>query len=228
MLRHFSGKEIVVGCCLVVLAASGGTAAQDERSSSFRSTTQIGARLGVWANRGETPISSAPDGSFETNFNDANFYIEGFFAYHVIPFIQLELSFGSVNRGSVTFKEGSTTNVGNVFVHPILAQVRLYPTAFLSKTFQLFLLGGGGVYYGRRNVQFTASSLAYYYGVPEKSATVFSYVIGGGIELPLSSSLVLEGQGKYMPIEFSKELQTIHRYDALAFMIGVRYLYKVK
>lgn len=200
--------------------------ADADKSLLFSEKHQAGIRLGVWANNGESPTDSA--GISETNFKGASFFFEGYFAYRLAPIVMLELSFGIVNRGSVTFREAGGTNVGNVLVHPILLQMKFYPLASLKEKFQPYLLAGGGLYYGRRSVQFTTSSGVYYYGLAEQSGTDFNYVLGGGIDWPLSPAIGLEAGVKYMPIEFSKELQTIRDYDAVAFTIGVKYLYSSK
>lgn len=215
---------LILSCALLGLA-SWGTAQADDYPL-FNEKHQAGIRLGVWANNGESPTDSV--GVFETNFKEACFYFEGYFAYRLVPAAMLELSFGIVNRGSVTFMEAGATNVGNVLVHPILLQLKLYPLASLKAKLQPYFLAGGGLYYGRRSVQFTTSSDVYYYGLAEQSGTDFNYVLGGGIDWPIATTIGLEAAVKYMPIEFSKELQTVRNYDAVAFTVGVKYLYSSK
>lgn len=215
---------LILSCALLSLA-SWGTAQADDYQL-FKQKHQAGIRLGVWANNGETPTDSV--GVFETSFKDANFYFEGYFAYRLFSQAMLEFSLGIVNRGSVTFREAGATNVGSVLVHPILLQLKLYPLASLKAKLQPYLLAGGGLYYGRRSVQFTTSSDVYYYGLAEQSGTDFNYVLGGGIDWPIATTIGLEAGIKYMPIEFSKGLQTIRNYDAVAFTVGVKYLYSSK
>jgi len=199
---------------------------QPNNHQLFNNMHQAGIRLGVWANNGESPTDSV--GISETNFKGASFFFEGYFAYRLAPTVMLELSFGIVNRGSVTFMEAGATNVGNVLVHPILLQLKLYPLASLKAKLQPYLLAGGGLYYGRRSVQFTTSSDVYYYGLAEQSGTDFNYVLGGGIDWPIGTAIGLEAAIKYMPIDFSKGLQTIRNYDAIAFVVGIKYLYSSK
>lgn len=221
---------LILPCALLGLASWGTAQAEDanlDKYLLFNSMHQAGIRLGVWGNQGGMPPQADPQGTFETNFKDANFYFEGFFAYRLFSQAMLELSVGIVNRGSVTFIEGNATNIGNVLVHPILLQLKLYPLSSLTPRLQPYLLAGGGLYYGRRSVQFTKSSDAYF-GLNEESGTNLSYVLGGGIDWPIGTSIGLEVSVKYMPIEFSKGLQTIRDYDAIAFTIGVKYLYLSK
>lgn len=215
---------------ILLLPASWGMAQakpdQSDKYLLFNKMHQAGIRLGIWANNGGSPTDSP--GTVETSFKEASLYFEGCFAYRLAPQAMLELSVGVVNRGSVTFREGNTTNIGNVLVHPILLQLKLYPLASVKLRFQPYLSAGGGLYYGRRTVQFTTSGDVYYFGVEEQSGTNLNYVLGGGIDWPIGKKIGLEAGIKYMPIEFSKGLQTIRDYDAIAFTIGVKYLYRSK
>lgn len=215
---------LILFCTLAGLAIPG--TAQADGYPLFNEKHQAGIRLGVWANNGESPTDSV--GISETSFKDANFYFEGYFAYRLLPQAMLEFSLGIVNRGSVTFKEAGATNVGNVLVYPVLLQLKLYPLASLKAKLQPYFLAGGGLYYGRRSLQFTTSSDVYYYGLAEQSGTDFNYVLGGGIDWPIATTIGLEAGVKYMSIEFSKGLQTIRDYDAVAFTVGVKYLYSSK
>lgn len=222
-------RHLILFCTLAGLTSWGTAQAQQadgDRQLLFNEKHQAGIRLGVWANNGESPTDSV--GISETNFKAACFYFEGYFAYRLAPPAMLELSFGIVNRGSVTFKEAGATNVGNVLVHPILLQLKLYPLASLAAKIQPYLLAGGGLYYGRRSLQFTTSSEVYYFGLAEQSGTDFNYVLGGGIDWPIGATISLEAGVKYMPIEFPKGLQTIRDYDAVAYTVGVKYLYSSK
>jgi outer membrane protein W len=191
----------------------------------FNNSHQAGIRIGVWSNQGGSPPAVASDGSFETNFHDANFYFEGYFAVRLFTQAMLELSLGIVNRGSVTFIEGGVTNIGNVLVHPILVQFKFYPLSTFKARLQPYLVAGGGLYYGRRSVQFTRSSSIYYGGLSEQTGTSFNYTLGGGFDWLLGTTLGLEINVKYMSINFSKSLQTVRDYDALTFTIGIKYFY---
>jgi len=225
------GKQLVLACIIIGLASLGSIQAEDanlDKHLVFDSMHQVGIRLGVWENQGGSPPQEDPLGTFETNFNDANFYFEGFFAYRLHSSAMVELSLGIVNRGSVTFIEGNATNIGHVLVHPILLQLKLYPFFSLTPRLHPYLVAGGGIYYGHRSVEFTRSSDPYFFNLNEQSGTNFSYVLGGGIDWPISTSVGLETNVKYMPINFSKGLQTIRDYDAIVFTIGVKYLYLPK
>ncbi len=224
-------RNLLLLCTFICTASWGAAQAQQadvDKHLLFSEKHQAGIRLGVWANNGESPPETDSLGTFETNFNSANFYFEGHFAYRLFSHAMLEFSLGVVNRGSVTFRQAGVTNVGNVLVHPILLQLKLYPLASVASELQPYLTAGGGLYYGRRSVQFTRSSYVYYSGLQEPSGTDFNYVLGAGIDWPIGATVGLEVGAKYMPIEFSKGLQTIHNYDAVAFTVGVKYLYSSK
>lgn len=183
----------------------------------------FGARLGLWSNQGEAPPEIGTDQIFETNFNDQNFYFEISGARRIIPMTMLEMSLGIVNRGSVTFREEGRDNVGNVLVYAVLLQARFYPLAGSAWGLQPYVTAGGGLYYGRRSVQFTTDY--YYSGLDEETGSDFSYTLGGGIDYPLAPAISLELNMKYMNIGFDDGLMTINNYDALAISIGAKYLY---
>ncbi|MEW5993669.1 MAG: hypothetical protein AB1744_04645, partial [Candidatus Zixiibacteriota bacterium] len=94
--------------------------------------------------------------------------------------------------------------------------------------FHPYLSVGGGLYYGRRTVQFTTSSQVAAFGLDEDTGTDFNVALGGGIDWPLGTTIGLEAAVRHMPIEFSDGLQTIRDYDALAFTVGLKYLFATK
>jgi opacity protein-like surface antigen len=220
------GKCLLLSTVLVALVGWQSVSAdQTEPYQLFNKSHQAGIRLGVWANQGGRPPAEAQ--YFETNFNNANFYFEGYFGYRLLPIVMLELSLGIVNRGSVTFIENNASNVGHVLVHPLLLQAKLYPLSSLGTRIQPYLTGGGGLYYGRRSVQFTTSG-SIYFGLDEQTGTNLNYAFGGGVDWPVGKTIGLEANVRYMSINFSKGLQTVRDYDALVFTIGLKYLYLPK
>ncbi len=199
--------------------------ADAEDRPSYLGKRQVGIRLGVWSNRGETPPKEGQvneEGTFSTNIKESAFYFEGFYSYPLLPWTSAELSLGSVNRGSVTINEGTKSDIGNLIIYPVLVQFKVYPAFMFPSKFQPYLLAGGGLLYGRRTVQFTSSG-SYYSNWAEESSTDFSYVLGGGIDYLVAGPIGLDFTVKYMPIKLS--LVTIEDYDAVAFALGVKYLY---
>lgn len=202
----------------------------------FLTQHQAGFRLGVWSNQGDLPPSEGDitsdgivTGFFKTSINSASAYVEGYFGYRLNSRLVGELSLGTVNRGSVTLADTTgiydASDVGNLMIYPILVQLKLYAPKIPNSNLHPFILAGGGIHYGRRNVQFS-NSQNYYANWQEETATDFNYVIGGGFDWPIASSIGLDFTVKYMPINMS--LVVIDKYDALAFTVGVKYLYKPK
>jgi len=202
-----------------------GQRANAEDQPGFTGKRQVGVRLGVWSNRGETPPKDGQvneQGTFSTNIKESAFYFEGLYSYPLLPWTSAEISLGSVNRGSVTINEGSMSDIGNLIIYPVLIQLKVYPAFLLPTKFQPYLLAGGGLLHGRRTVQFTSSG-SYYSNWAEESSTDFSYVLGGGIDYSIARPIGLDFTVKYMPIKLS--LLTIENYDAIAFALGIKYLY---
>ncbi|MEK7775184.1 MAG: hypothetical protein AAB305_04800 [Candidatus Zixiibacteriota bacterium] len=191
----------------------------------YGSTHQIGIRIGGWANLGDNPPAIGLSGNFESKINSGSAYGEAFLAWKLFHSGFAELDLGAVNRGSVTLVENGQQNIGYLQVTPLLLQCRYYPVMGQSAKIFPFLTAGGGVYFGRRSVQFTTDSYASTYdGFNDESQTEFNYVLGGGIDFRLSRSIALELQSKYMPIHF-KQLALVENYTALTITIGVKYLY---
>lgn len=223
------GKRILLPALLLIFLGAGLVPAQDKQPQdplTLRDKHQVGIRLGVWANNGATvpPYVATDDDNIilETDINDASFYFEGFFAYNIMPHLYAELSFGMVNRGSVTLYEYGTTDVGNLLLYPILLQLKFYPLASFNARLQPYLTGGGGIYYGRRDVQFTDSW--YYYGFDRDSETDFNYTLGAGADWLLTNRLALDLNLRYMAIDFSEGLIAVSDYNALTVTVGIKYL----
>ncbi|MBN1211279.1 MAG: outer membrane beta-barrel protein [candidate division Zixibacteria bacterium] len=196
-----------------------------EKIAPFEKRHQAGARLGVWLNQGDEPLGRDSSNVFyKTDIGNNNFYFEGFGAYRLNSRIMLEVTLGFVNRGNVTVFDGVDSYVGNLVVYSMLAHVKLYPLPRLFGRFYPYLTAGGGLYYGRHDVQFT-TNYDFFRVFDEKSGTDFNYALGGGIDWPLSSVFGLDLNVKYMPITLSKELVEITDFDALSVSVGVKYLF---
>jgi outer membrane protein W len=194
---------------------------------SLRSKNQLGVRLGAWASQGEAPPASGSNSStgesFHTNINNTNFYFEFYGSLRATDVLRGELSVGTVNRGSVTVQQGPFADVGNLNVFPILIKARIYPLIMTSSRLQPHVAAGGGIYYARRNVQFTNNAF-YYTGLNEDSEVDFNYVLSAGIDYVASSIIAVEAQAAYMPISFSNPLVGVKDYKAVGITIGVKYL----
>ena len=219
MHRVTTGKLLIFVITLSLFACSA-----SEASQVVLRKHQAGIRLGVWSHQGGVIPASDSSGTFRSNINKESFFLEGYYGYRIFPALVGEFSLSIVNRGSVSFEESGTSNVGNLLVYSFLLHARCYPLVMVKSKIQPFVSVGGGVYYGRRSVQF--SSNFYYAAYNEESGINLNYSFGGGFDVQLSNSIALETGSRFMSVNFSKELMGIKDYDALAFWVGVKYLYQ--
>lgn len=220
-------------CLLVSLALTGQSIAgeADEQTSPWFSSHQVGIRLGGWANQGGLPADSidgdSPATFIETDFSNGSFYFEGFFGYRISSALMSEVSLGIVSRGDVIFVEASgEASFGTLLIYPILVKLKLYPLSTLPAKFHPYVFAGGGLYYGRHDIQIAQgfdSFLRQRFG--EASETTFNYVLGGGIDWPLASIVAMDLQVQYMPIDFSEELIGVRDYSTFTITVGVKYLF---
>jgi hypothetical protein len=194
-----------------------------QEQNSFERKHQVGARLGVWANGGDSPpgFYEAPGLQFRSDINDANVYFEGFGAYRLFSQAMVELSFGFVNRGDISLIEGEREYYGSLVLYPILLQFKYGLPSPGGKLYP-YVAVGGGFYYGRNSVQFTNDV---FFSLNQTSETDFNYVLSGGIDWPLAGSVGAEINVKYMPINFSKDLFLVRDYQAFAVSFGIKYLF---
>ncbi len=222
MIRRF---YIVI--IFILTASTQSVMAKDSSQTlpqKYRSSHHAGIRLGVWSNKGESPPAISIDSTLLSNMKDNNFFFEGYYGYRLTASLMVEGSVGLVNRGSVTFKEFDTDKIGNVLLYSMLIQGKIYPLGSSSLRLQPYIMAGGGLYYGKRSVQFT-SNYYYYNNVGEESDTDFRYTVGGGFDYPIASMLALDFSIKYMAIDFSDKLITISNYEGLAISVGLQYFW---
>ncbi len=199
---------------------------------------QFGLRMGTWSNNGTSPPDvivvppidslSAPTDSLITSIKNVNFYIEGFYAYNIFSSLFTEISFGMVNRGDMQVYSSGTYDFSNVLLYPILLQLKFYPLHTLKSKFQPFIGAGGGVYFGKQNIQFTNNYYTRFYQLQGDSETDFNYTVSGGFDWELRSKFFLDFQVKYMPIKFSNYFVGVKDYSATTITIGIQYKYNNK
>lgn len=215
---------VVLVALIITINVNPANAQMQKNIDLFNSSHQAGVRLGVWSHQGGTN----QDTLFSTDHNNSVVYFEAYFAYRLTRPILLELSAGMVNRGTVSISSlDFGSDVGNLMFYPILLQAKLYPLASQTRQIQPYFVVGGGVFFGRRTIQFTTNNF-----VPtslrEDSKSDFNYVVGGGADYILTDKLSLDFSVKYMPINLSEELVGVKDYSAVAFTIGIKYLYRPK
>ncbi len=194
--------------------------------SGFNTKNQLGIRLGVWSNDGETPPRQFDinESIIRTKINDGNFYFEGYYGHRFSPLLVGEIALGIVNRGTVTINDAYQDDIGNLMVYPILAQLKLYPLSNSNTTVKPYLVAGGGMYYARQSVQFSTSYYEPFRN--EKSEIDFNYVVGGGFDYAFSENIGFEVNAKYFPINFSNSLLRISDYSAVTITIGIKYIFE--
>lgn len=227
--------ELVIAVSITAVAVSveaqPDTAIVNPVQQVYFNSHQAGVRLGGWANRGSNPPDSfnlADDRTYLTDFGSGNFYLEGYLGYRVSRALMLEFSLGIVSRGDVILVEADGgSSVGSMQIYPILAKLRVYPFGAHTGQFYPYIMAGGGIFYGRHDIQITTGWTAYYRSeLGEDSETDFNYVLGGGIDWPVASVVALELSAQYMPVKFSGDLIGIRDYSSLTVTVGAKYLFR--
>ena len=234
-VRHsrFNRYGLTISVILaVVLAISLSARAQGDKTAvqmTYYNSHQTGVRLGGWANLGDSPADSVGGATstafYVTDFNGGSFYIEGFVAYRLSSALLVEISGGVASRGEVTLvEEDGSSYYGSMHIHPIMLKFRLYPMESLARRFHPYLMAGGGVYYGRHDIQIELGGDVWR-AFDEDSQTKLGYVLGGGFDWSAASKIALGLNMQYMPIKFSDKLIGIDDYSALTITLGVNYLF---
>jgi len=227
----------VTAALLVLVLAALPAAAQDSRSDridAYLKSHQVGLRIGAWANNGDTPADSVGTASdflyYLTDFTGGNAYLEGFFAYRISPYLTGELSAGIVSRGDVTLQDNflQQTSFGSMVIYPILLKARFYPLGAAHTKFHPYVMAGGGMYYGKHDVQIIDNYAGLTADLDQSSETIFSYVLGAGVDWPVAEVIALDLQAQYMPIDFSKDLVGVQDYSSFTITVGVKYLFFAK
>ncbi len=232
-------RSVLAATAIVALVVLVGLPAEaldkkPDRTTIYLKSHQAGVRLGAWANQGETPADSVPtpyDGLYYLpDFTSGNAYLEGFFAYRLSPYFAGEFSAGIVSRGDVTLQDNISgqTSFGSMVIYPILLKARFYPLGASHTRFHPYVFAGGGMYYGKHDVQIVANALGLQADLDQSSETKFSYVVGGGVDWPVAEMVALELNTQYMPIKFSKNLVGAKDYSSFTITIGVKYLFSAK
>lgn len=186
---------------------------------------QVGGRLGVWSHIGEDAPDEDESGTFQADLSDQSFYLEGTAGYRLNPLLFGEFTLGMVDRGDVTIQDGPNQRIGSLLITSFLLHARLYPIPGGIGSLVPWASIGGGLYYGKRNVKFTTVGSPFYDNLDQESRTQLGYSLGAGIDWVLASTIALETQVRWMPVEFSENLALSDDYRGLAFTLGIKYLY---
>lgn len=182
--------------------------------------SMAGIRLGGWSDQGDDPSND----SVSFDLSNTGFVTELFIDYRLTPAILGEISFGILSRGDVTIEQGNGRFVGPIVLYPVMLQFKFSPLSGKSEKFHPYLIGGGGVVFGKQNIDISFGNISYgEYLDAQKTVTDFSTTYGGGIDLALSDQIGLNFNVKYFPIRFGDELAGIKDYTGISFTIGAAY-----
>lgn len=184
--------------------------------------SMAGLRLGMWVDQGEAgPVSGA---TFHAELTDAGFYTEFFLDYRLIRQLMLEISMGIASRGDAVIVYADDSLFGTINLYPLLVQMKVLPLAGKSRQLNPFLIGGGGVVWGRQNIEIIYSSdLFYDPDAANRTEYDFIGVLGGGVDIALSEQLGLNITAKYHPITFGNTLVGVKEYTGIAVSVGIAY-----
>ena len=207
------------------------TSALSAESGGFLDSHQAGARIGAWINLGDSPpesgiltVDGQPAGTYETNINEGAAYFEAFYGHRFNALWMAEVALGVVNRGSVALAEsGGASDIGNLTLYDLQVSGKFYPGRIGKRIYPYVQLGGTFIA-GRRSVQFTNAGY-YTSNWQEDNSYKFSWMAGGGVDVPVADQIGLDFAVKYLPIKFRDKLVTIDKYDALTVTAGVKYLF---
>jgi opacity protein-like surface antigen len=232
MLAHIR-RQSALALMVVVLLTAASISARDSTTRSAPATKmdwhkeshQAGGRLGIWSHIGKDAPTSDQTGNFRADLASQSFYLEGTLGYRLHPLLLGEFSLGTVDRGDVTLQDSPNQRIGSLIITSFLLSARIYPIPGGIGSLVPWTSVGGGLYYGRRNVKFTTLGSPYDDNLNEESRTALGYSFSAGIDWVLASSIALEAQVRWLPVEFSKDLALSDDYRALAFTLGIKYLY---
>ncbi len=210
------------------VASTSVSAIESKKKHLAETGQQVGFRLGAWNNLGDShPDSLSSQGAqLRTKINNASFYFEGFYSIPFSSNLRGELSLGIVNRGTISFTDGSLNDIGNLLIYPIFVNLKFYPLSGGSSKLRPYFSAGLGIVYAKQSIQF--SNDIFFAQYRESSKTKFSYTLNGGFDWLVGGSVGFELNAKYLPVNFSEPFLTVNNYDSFSITIGVKYFYKPK
>ena len=195
-----------------------------------KGTAQLGLRLGLFKN--DKTEFVIPDSPIRLFANTSNFYIEGFVNYYATSYLALVLNLGSYSKGDIRFDvyyngvfDGSF--LGQATIIPMQAGLKLSPfSEELPLNAQPYVEGGWALIVGREQAT-TGTYYSYFAQYTDgslNSETDFDWWAGGGVEIPLSSTIQFDFMAKYINTKFSGDIAGIRDFSGLQISFGVSYL----
>jgi len=183
--------------------------------------SMIGLRLGLWADESNEKPN---DTTIDADFPSTSFFTEFFYDFRLMRMVMVELSMGIASRGDAVIRKADDKYIGSINLYPLLAQLKISPLSGRSRTVCPYILGGGGVVWGRQNIDYITSADPYYNpGRVNNTETAFIGVVGGGVDFALSEQIGLNFSAKYLPISFRGSLAGVKEYTGISFAVGVAY-----
>jgi len=216
-----------VGCSIIflILMLAGPAAAIDKKSADrFESGdySMVGIRLGAWIDNGGGQV--AEDISVDADMPDAGFYTELFFDYRLTQIFLLETSLGIASRGDAVIRYQDDRYIGTINLYQLLVQIKISPLSGRSRSYHPYILGGGGLVWGRQSIDIIESVDPFYNpDIASKTETDFLGVIGAGIDFPIAEQVGLNVAVKYHPVTFGDALAGVKDYSGTAISVGVAY-----
>lgn len=208
------------------IASASVMAVESKKKHLAETGQQVGLRLGAWNNLGDShPDSVITQGAeLITKIGNSSFYFEGYYSIPLSSNIRGEISLGLVNRGTITINDGNINDVSNLLIYPIFFNLKFYPFRVGKSKLRPYFSAGLGFVYLRKSIQF--SNDIYFAQYRETSKTKFNYTLNAGFDWLLSSSLGLELNAKYLPVNFSEPFLSVSNYDAYSVTFGFKYFYQ--
>jgi len=202
---------------IVLLSVTIGAIEAD--AGPFAKRDMAGGRIGAWVNTGDEGTVTGINGVQQTVSN-ANLFAELFYSHAFSNFFRADVGIGVSNRSDIT----ATTNTftGGINIYPVQLGLRVYPLGGtgLGKLYP-YVLGGFGLYIGSQ----TGSSFRSL-GIASSTATDLNYVVGGGIDIPVASTIAITTAAKYYQIDFGSDgFLGLQDYSGYSITAGVAYVF---
>ncbi len=218
---HFHKKSYMraVGATVAVVLLSVAGVADYAYAGPFAKRDMAGGRIGAWVNTGDEGTVTGINGVQQT-VSSANLFAELFYSHAFSNFFRADVGIGVSNRSDIT----ATTNTftGGINIYPVQLGLRVYPLGGtgLGKLYP-YVLGGVGLYIGSQ----TGSSFRSL-GIASSTATDLNYVVGGGIDIPVASTIAIATSAKYYQIDFGSDgFLGLQNYSGYSITAGVAYLF---
>lgn len=210
----------------VFIVSTGFSVAAEKRSGDRlldAEYSMVGLRLGFWADLSKS--NGIVDTTIDADLPNAGFYTELFIDYRLARPLFVEMSFGIASRGDIIITNSDDRYIGTLNLYPVLLQLKLSPLAGRTRSFQPFIIGGGGLVFGRQSIDIIdyGPDGSYNYDLLNRTEIDFIGVFGGGVDLAISEQLGLSIAAKYHPVKFTDSLAGVREFTGISFSIGVSY-----